>query len=295
MIKLLFRWGRGIKVWHCEVLLVRAIHYSVGKKLIVFSSFFFTHTQRRLKRWHSTPHVSLLNLIAVTFTWVTVSEGVTTRWHRPWLCKHADKFLKHDITLVYIGSALAHTRYFSCLDHSAAVGMCTALCIPLLIEELAQWFQPLPYPRVASLRYRGLNGAMGHDGDGVRQPVGRWEGGRAKSPAVAEEMKQRALNFWWAASIPCTPGKGREASPARRAWQGAGSRCCCAAWGFGADPEHWVRWRWESGRSFRVRHAVMLWGKEAGTVIAGQQNDPQGSPGAALLLFHHSSAASGRD
>lgn len=68
--------------------------------------------------------------------------------------QHADKFLKHDITRVYIGSALAPTRYFSRLDHSVAVGMHIALCIPLLIEGLAQWFQLLLHPRVASLRER---------------------------------------------------------------------------------------------------------------------------------------------
>lgn len=217
MIKLLFHWGGGIKVWHCEVLLVRTIHCSVGKKLIIFSSFFFAHTQRMLKRWHRMAHASLLNLIALNFTWVTLCEGVTTRWHRHWLCKHADKFLKHDITLVYIGSALAHTWYFSCLDHSAAVGMCTALCIPLLIEELAQWFQLLPCPRVASLRERGLNGAMGHGGNGVGQPVGRWEREKVKSPAFAEEVKQHTLNFWWAASIPCALGERSLSSPSRLA------------------------------------------------------------------------------
>lgn len=51
-----------------------------------------------------------------------------------------------------------------------------------------------------------------------------------------------------------------------------------------------------------MRHAVMLQGKEAGPVIAGQQEGPTGIPGrqagatfTALLLFHHSSEASGRD
>lgn len=67
---------------------------------------------------------------------------------------YADQFLKHDITLVYIKSVLAPTWYFSRLDHSTAVGMHTALCIPLLIEGLVQWFQPLLYPRVTSLRDR---------------------------------------------------------------------------------------------------------------------------------------------
>lgn len=65
---------------------------------------------------------------------------------------HADKFLKHNITLVYIGSVLAPTRYFSCLDHS--VGMHVTLCIPLLIEGLVQGVQPWLHPRVASLRER---------------------------------------------------------------------------------------------------------------------------------------------
>lgn len=66
----------------------------------------------------------------------------------------ADKFLKHNITLVYIGFVLAPTRYFSCLDHSAAVGMHIMLCIPLLIEGLVRGVQPWLHPRVASLRER---------------------------------------------------------------------------------------------------------------------------------------------
>lgn len=66
---------------------------------------------------------------------------------------YADQFLKH-ITLVYIRSVLAPTQYFSCLDHSAAVGIHIALCISLLIEGLVQWFQPLLHSRVTSLRER---------------------------------------------------------------------------------------------------------------------------------------------
>lgn len=90
----------------------------------------------------------LFNLTAVNFTGVTLSVVQTLA------LLHADKFLKHNITPVYIGSVLAPTRYFSCLDHSAAVGMHITLCIPLLIAGLVQGVQPWLHPRVTSLRER---------------------------------------------------------------------------------------------------------------------------------------------
>lgn len=140
--------------------------------------------------------------------------------------------------------------------------MHVTLCIPLLIEGLVQGLQPRLHPRVPSLRERIKETDRTHRNK-IRRPVGRWKRGKVKRKACPLPGLCTSSGL---CPSPPAQGEGRLCS-----WQGAG-RELAGSWllvlpAVPAQPH--------SARGIA--------GREAGAGLA------------ALLLFHHSSAANGRD